>query len=433
MTGANQKKPWARGVLAVVVLVGGLIALTGSPQPARGAGALPEGCWVTISPTSGPVGTLVSVTGSDTTCNNQGYGGAFGFADEDAGVVVGYLPAKDGGPFSFRFRVPAAMPRGNWWAAAQTYAGGGPVAPGPTTFVAPMVAPFSATFDVTSAPSGYADYVAVISAPPDCGGCLGADAYDLFRAGGFVDTSYSAPDAPGSAGDVHQAAPIIAAAFSPDGAGYWMAGADGGVFTYGNARFFGSAADQHLAYPVVGIAATPDGRGYWLIGRDGGVFAFGDAGYHGRVWFTGAPCAPPPPPGSATDCVIPFGDQVSTSAAVGIEATSDGAGYWIVTADGSVYTFGDAPFYGSMGGRHLDAPITGMGLTPDRHGYWLVGADGGVFSFGDARYAGSAVGVGSWPVVGIASTAEGHGYWLLASDGGVFTYGDAHFAGSGRS
>ena len=69
--------------------------------------------------------------------------------------------------------------------------------------------------------------------------------------------------------------------------------------------------------------------------------------------------------------------------------TSDGAGYWIATADGGVYAFGDAGFYGSMGGRHLNAPITGIATTPDRHGYWLLAADGGVFSYGDAHFAGS--------------------------------------------
>ena len=33
-----------------------------------------------------------------------------------------------------------------------------------------------------------------------------------------------------------------------------------------------------LRVPIVGMAATPDGKGYWLAGHDGGVFSFGDAG-----------------------------------------------------------------------------------------------------------------------------------------------------------
>lgn len=35
--------------------------------------------------------------------------------------------------------------------------------------------------------------------------------------------------------------------------------------------------------PITGIAATPTGKGYWLVGADGGVFAFGDAVMLGNV------------------------------------------------------------------------------------------------------------------------------------------------------
>ena len=56
--------------------------------------------------------------------------------------------------------------------------------------------------------------------------------------------------------------------------GYWLVGADGGVFAFGDAGFHGSMAGKSLDQPVVGIAATPDGKGYWLVGADGGVTAF---------------------------------------------------------------------------------------------------------------------------------------------------------------
>jgi hypothetical protein len=69
-----------------------------------------------------------------------------------------------------------------------------------------------------------------------------------------------------------------------------------------------------------------------------------------------------------------------------------------------VFSFGDANFYGSMGGKPLNAPIVGVAPTPDGHGYWLVASDGGVFSFGDANFYGS---MGGKPlnvsVVGISS------------------------------
>ncbi|MGH9067006.1 MAG: hypothetical protein ACRD0J_05905, partial [Acidimicrobiales bacterium] len=57
----------------------------------------------------------------------------------------------------------------------------------------------------------------------------------------------------GSPGD-HTAAPVVAMAATPDGRGYWLAAAAGGVFTYGDARFYGSAGALPLAAPVVGAA-----------------------------------------------------------------------------------------------------------------------------------------------------------------------------------
>jgi hypothetical protein len=68
---------------------------------------------------------------------------------------------------------------------------------------------------------------------------------------------------------------------TPSGGGYWIAGSDGGVFTYGDAGFYGSLGDVRLDAPIVGMAATPTGHGYWLLGQDGGVFTFGDALFHG--------------------------------------------------------------------------------------------------------------------------------------------------------
>ena len=116
---------------------------------------------------------------------------------------------------------------------------------------------------------------------------------------------------------------------------------------------------------------------------------------------------------------------------VGTADTPAGGGYWLVAADGGVFSFGDARFYGSMGGQHLDAPIVGMAPTSDGAGYWLVAADGGVFSFGDARFYGSMGGQHlDAPVRAIAATGDGHGYWEVATDGGVFTFGDAAFRGS---
>jgi hypothetical protein len=65
-----------------------------------------------------------------------------------------------------------------------------------------------------------------------------------------------------------------------------------------------------------------------------------------------------------------------------------GGGYWFVAADGGIFSFGDARFYGSMGGIPLDLPVVGM-ASNFGNGYWLTAADGGMFSFGSAPFYGS--------------------------------------------
>ena len=106
-------------------------------------------------------------------------------------------------------------------------------------------------------------------------------------------------------------------------------------------------------------------------------------------------------------------------------------GYWLVAPDGGIFAFGDATFYGSMGGHPLARPIVGIAATPSGNGYWEVASDGGIFAFGDATFTGSMGGRPlAKPIVGIAATPTGHGYWEVASDGGIFAFGDAGFFGA---
>ncbi|MGH8973196.1 MAG: superoxide dismutase family protein, partial [Acidimicrobiia bacterium] len=152
--------------------------------------------------------------------------------------------------------------------------------------------------------------------------------------------------------------------------GYWLAAADGGVFSFGDAPHLGSAAGTPLSRPVVGIAATASGNGFWLVATDGGVFTFGEAGFYGST-----------------------GGVKLNRDVVGMAGTPSGAGYWLVAADGGVFAFGDAAPLGSLGGVRLNSPIVGMAATATGAGYWLFAADGGVFTFGDAGFAGSLGGV----------------------------------------
>jgi hypothetical protein len=58
-------------------------------------------------------------------------------------------------------------------------------------------------------------------------------------------------------------------------------------------------------------------------------------------------------------------------------------------ADGGVFAFGGAGFYGSMAGTKLAAPVSGITATGDGKGYWLGAVDGGVFALGDAPFLGA--------------------------------------------
>jgi L,D-transpeptidase catalytic domain len=195
-------------------------------------------------------------------------------------------------------------------------------------------------------------------------------------------------------------APLVGIAATPSGRGYWLLAQDGGIFSYGSARYYGSTGAMHLNQPVVGITATPTGRGYLLVGSDGGIFSFGDARYHGST-----------------------GARHLNSPIVGIATTPRERGYWLVAADGGIFSFGNARFHGSLGVFPIGSSIVGIVSTPTGHGYWLAAADGRVFSFGDAR-AMRAV-TPSSPIAGFARNAKADGLWLVARDGSVYPTGRA--------
>jgi hypothetical protein len=198
------------------------------------------------------------------------------------------------------------------------------------------------------------------------------------------------------------AKPIVGMAATPDGGGYWLVGADGGVFSFGDAVFHGGTGGTRLNAPIVGMAATPDGGGYWLVGTDGGIFTYGDATFYGGE-----------------------GGTHLNARIVGMASTPDGKGYWLVGADGGTFSFGDAVFHGGMGGTHLNAPVVGMAVTPSGTGYWLVGADGGVFSFGSATFYGSGVGqMVTGAIVDVIPSPDGAGYNLTSQTGTNYRFGD---------
>jgi hypothetical protein len=195
---------------------------------------------------------------------------------------------------------------------------------------------------------------------------------------------------------------IAAVAADPRTGGYWLAGADGGVFGM-HAPYYGSVSGHRLGSHIAAMAASPSGRGYWLASADGGVFAFGDARYAGSA----------------------AGHRLR-SPVVGMAATRSGHGYWLVSADGGVFAFGDARYAGSAAGHRLGGPAVAIAASPTGRGYWVASEDGGVFAFGDARYFGGDAQQGrAARITSIVATGSGRGYWLGGRSGQVLAFGDA--------
>jgi hypothetical protein len=70
-------------------------------------------------------------------------------------------------------------------------------------------------------------------------------------------------------------------------------------------------------------------------------------------------------------------------------ATPGGRGYWLLAADGGLFSFGDAGFLGSLPGANVRAVVAGGHATRTGAGYLMVTRSGVVYSFGDAPQLGS--------------------------------------------
>lgn len=265
---------------------------------------------------------------------------------------------------------------------------------------------------------------------------LSSNGYYLVTSNGVAIT---AGNAPGEGSIPNHPADIVASFAVPGGGGYWMVSKSGRVYSFGNAHFYGDTytdgitgltGSKPLNAPIVGGAPTANGKGYWLVAADGGVFNFGDASFHGSTYTYGITGL--------------SGSRPLNAPIVGMVADPEGSGYWLIAADGGIFNFGGAPFYGSTyslgltgltGSRPLDAPIVDVYPSQDGRGYYMVAADGGVFNFGDAKFSGSAydygyTGLGGKhplpaPVTAILPNPDGPGYYISCSNGQVIAIGGA--------
>jgi subtilisin family serine protease len=201
---------------------------------------------------------------------------------------------------------------------------------------------------------------------------------------------------------VKVAAPDRAVVANPKGGGYVLAG-------NGVVRPFGGAPQE--GYPYWGawqvarsIAVMPDGRGYVVLDAFGGVHRFG----------------------SAWDLPLPTGSYwPGWDIARQVRITPSGKGLVVLDGWGGLHTSGDAPpttgapyWFGWDIARDVQ-------ITPTGKGYWVLDGWGGVHTVGDAYNAGS-LWFPFWDIArGLVPASNGRGYAVLDGWGGVHLFGTA--------
>ncbi|QBQ74878.1 glycoside hydrolase family 25 [Caudovirales GX15bay] len=164
---------------------------------------------------------------------------------------------------------------------------------------------------------------------------------------------------------------IIAMRTSPSGNGYYTLDQQGKILTYGDAVHRGQ--ELRSAKDVIDMALTPSGEGYWVIRADGTVTTFGDAVDHGH----------PAASGTMTN-----GQPIRAEA---IESHPSTTGYWVLMSDGTVHAY-NVGYFGSANRDRLN-PIeyfTSLRRTSNGNGYWVLSAGGVVQGFGNASELGDA-------------------------------------------
>jgi hypothetical protein len=194
-------------------------------------------------------------------------------------------------------------------------------------------------------------------------------------------------------------APARDVAANPHG-GYYVLDATGRIRAYDGAPWYGD-----LAFPgdlARAIAVMPDGHGYVVVDAWGGVHRFG----------------------SASDMPVLSIYWRGHDLARDLAITPSGDGYALLDAWGGIHVSGDAarpatyPYW-----RGFDIARS-IAMTPTRQGYLVLDGWGGVHPVGDAPRLGGPYFRGLDVARSIAMSRTGNGYSVLDGWGGVHTYGD---------
>jgi hypothetical protein len=249
--------------------------------------------------------------------------------------------------------------------------------------------------------------------PTTTTGTGGVHGYWLVGSDGGIFT-FGAAQFHGSTGAIHLQRPVVGISPTSSDNGYWLVASDGGVFSFGTAGFYGSipgiglapaqtSSPRGLNAPVAGIVPTADQKGYFMVGSDGGVFSFGDAKFEGSCPGIGG-CA---------------------GAAVAVMPDATGNGYWIVTAVGDVYSFGDAVYHGGPGPQGSPVTAAVRTPSGNGYLILLANGTVFAYGDAVKRGGPVGVASAANPATAIFTTSDGGGYWVALANGAVYNFGDA--------
>ena len=122
--------------------------------------------------------------------------------------------------------------------------------------------------------------------------------------------------------------------------------------------------------------------------------------------------------------------QAHTMTGTGIARMVDGSGYFVLSEDGRVQTFGSAVWLGNAPPTGAPDQWTDIAVTPN--GYWLLSARGTVSGHGTAPFVGTLPGQQLNDRLVAITSHHVMGGWALSEGGTVYALGGAPLFGSPR-
>jgi hypothetical protein len=205
---------------------------------------------------------------------------------------------------------------------------------------------------------------------------------------------------------------LAGVSLTADGSGGVLLDRTGEVQEFGSVDYQGALDDAIVTSDATSITLTSTGEGYWVTDAQGGVHAFGDAPFLGSILLD--PAGP-----ALVDLLASPGDD----------------GYLLLLSDGSIVAEGRAESAGDVTDLEAVGGVRAVSVTGTIGSYWILSADGRVFPFGDLEFTGSPPrgSACDWTAaVGVVSSADPSAIWMVADDLQLWPFGTATQSGPPR-